>query len=134
MQRGAIADVAEHREAAIARDERVEEERRGLIRWLCPDYQMPRFAPDAYNDAAPQTAKPEAAPPAANEKCPWPSLLIDRLAALQSVLADAALDSKEAAAHFDGAPPPTPASSSSCWPAPARHGSTPKTATDGRSS
>src|SRR5690606_8300352 len=49
-------------------DERVAEEKRGLIRWLRPEYQIPRFAPEAAAaelDLPPEEVPAKAAIPAA---------------------------------------------------------------------
>ncbi|MBK8003721.1 MAG: hypothetical protein IPK12_07160 [Gemmatimonadetes bacterium] len=61
-------------------DERVEEEKRGLIRWLRPEYQIPRFAPEA----APATLnlpEPEAALRRSAGRCPAPVARLGRGAA-----------------------------------------------------
>ena len=85
-------------------DERVAEERRGLVRWLRPDYQIPRFGggvsqPSATLDLA--EAPAAAAAPAA--PLPWPRTAIEQIAALKSLADRAPLTVEEAAARFAGA-------------------------------
>lgn len=83
--------------------ERVEEEKRGIIRWLRPEYQRPRFAP-ANEVEAPAPESTEAAPAAEEAREPWPTGIIEQLTALRALLGSAALEPEEAAARFDGAP------------------------------
>jgi len=84
-------------------DERVREERAGKVRWLRPDYQIPRFAKGA---AAPA---PELALPAAAKKVKalakpaWPVHAVEQIAAIQDVLAAKPLTAAEVAARFSGA-------------------------------
>lgn len=86
-------------------DERVEEEKRGIIRWLRPDYQIPRFAPAtavgtqaalAIETAAVQGDVPAAALPA------WPATAVEQLAAITALLATRALTVEQVAAGFTG--------------------------------
>jgi hypothetical protein len=83
-------------------DERVEEEKRGAIRWLRPDYQIPRFAPDTpaseleLEDEAP--AAPTLAPPA--EKVPWPATAVEQLAAITALVARGPVTAKDAVRSF----------------------------------
>jgi hypothetical protein len=98
------------REAILERlvalhDVRVAEERGGEVRWLRPDYQVPRFGGggEAVGIGAP--AAPDEGPSrAADGARPWPARVLDQLSALQVLLGAAALTPEEAAAHFDGAP------------------------------
>ncbi len=83
--------------------ERVDEEKRGIIRWLRPEYQRPRFAP-AHEIEAPAPESTDAAPAAEETREPWPSGIIEQLTALRALLGSAALEPEEAAARFDGAP------------------------------
>lgn len=90
-------------------DERVEEERRGIVRWLRPDYQIPRFAPDrdeTHVIADAQAVRPGGASveTAAPTRDPWPARAIEQLAALQTALGTAALTAEEATSKFEGAP------------------------------
>lgn len=97
-------------------DERVEEEKRGLIRWLRPDYQIPRFAPEqapaslALDDAP--AAKPkrgkkakvgEASIAAEPVKSPWPGTAVEQISAISAAIAKQPHTSAELAASFTGA-------------------------------
>jgi hypothetical protein len=84
-------------------DARVAEERGGVVRWLRPDYQIPRFGGGVEAEAPPAAAPP--APPPAAAPRPWPAGMIPQLTALQSLLDVASLTADEAAAHFVDAPP-----------------------------
>jgi len=64
--------------------QRAEEEARGHIRWLRPDYQNPTG-----RDASPgKTAELDLGPTASIEKTPWPQTLPDQIAAVRDALAD----------------------------------------------
>jgi hypothetical protein len=82
-------------------DERVAEEKRRVIRWLRPEYQIPRFAPDhvAELDLPAGEAVEEVAPMAL---VPWPSTAVEQLAALQALVGRAPVTVDEAAAAFAG--------------------------------
>jgi hypothetical protein len=85
-------------------DERVEEEKLGVIRWLRPEYQIPRFAAEQ----APATlGLPEAeatpAAPAAAEKLPWSGTAVDQLAQLGALIARGPVTVEAATAGFAGA-------------------------------
>ena len=84
-------------------DERVEEERRGLVRWLRPDYQIPRFGGGAAR--AEQTAVALETQAAAVEvaRPAWPATAVEQLAAIGALLAARPLGVDEVAASFDGA-------------------------------
>jgi hypothetical protein len=84
-------------------DERVAEEKRGVIRWLRPEYQIPRFAPGhvAAELELPASAAVDAAAPAA--LVPWPATAVEQLAALQALVGRAPVTVDEAAAAFAGA-------------------------------
>jgi hypothetical protein len=89
-------------------DERVEEERRGLVCWLRPEYQIPRFrhggdaAPTAEQDAP--GAEPGALP-VTPVRHPWPVGAVEQITALKAQVAAArAATAAEAAAAFDRAP------------------------------
>jgi hypothetical protein len=88
--------------------ERVEEEKRGLVRWLRPDFQRGAAATE---DAAPaaeeETQDDEAAPaPSPASSAPWPSSVLERVRAVRAVLATAAapLTLEALAATFAQAP------------------------------
>jgi hypothetical protein len=89
-------------------DERVEEEKRGIIRWLRPEYQIPRFGGDG--PAAPEPAldlpEPPAPEPAAAEKRPWPAGAIEQIGAAKAHVAAVPATPAEVAAAFAGAPVP----------------------------
>ncbi|MEI2719687.1 MAG: DNA methyltransferase [Gemmatimonadales bacterium] len=83
-------------------DERLAEEQRGVIRWLRPEYQIPRFAPDhvAELELPAAEAVEEVAPAAL---VAWPATAVEQLAALQALVGRAPLTEAEAAAAFAGA-------------------------------
>lgn len=84
-------------------DERVEEEKRGLVRWLRPEYQIPRFATAAHvltleiTDAVPQPVEP------AIELRAWPTTAVEQLSGLGALVAQRPLTPDEIAANFTGA-------------------------------
>lgn len=99
-------------------DERVAEEQRGLIRWLRPEYQVPRFAP--HSAASEETTPAELALEAgggANELAshpsavaepprPWPASAVEQLAAVSALVSQRAVTVDEALAAFSGAARP----------------------------
>ncbi|HEX8452079.1 MAG TPA: DNA methyltransferase [Longimicrobium sp.] len=88
-------------------DERVEEERRGVVRWLRPEYQIPRFGrgDDAGPAAELALADADVAPAAPAERRPWPTGAVEQITALKAQVAAASATAEEVAAAFDGAPP-----------------------------
>ena len=85
-------------------DARVEEERRGHVRWLRPDYQVPRFGA-GLETAAPALEVDDAAPAvAATVRTPWPTDAVGQITALRQLVADAPRTVEEAVAHFAGGP------------------------------
>lgn len=87
-------------------DERVAEEEAGHVRWLRPDYQIPRFGRAEDTAPAPTLALPE--PEAAKvaevaERRTWPAGIVDQIAALLSLLAAGPVTAQEAADVFTGA-------------------------------
>jgi SAM-dependent methyltransferase len=90
--------------------ERAEEEKRGLVRWLRPEFQNPQGKKDAVQDEIPGTAPKKAKKsaksetPAKTEKRAWPKELPQQVAAVRDLLAEAgALDLLRAKAAFKGA-------------------------------
>ena len=99
-------EQAEAEEELLARlvalnGERAEEERRGLIRWLRPDYQAPAAAAIPDQEDLDLEGAPAAAPKPA-EKRPWPAGLAAQAAAVRDALTTAAtpLSPTELAARF----------------------------------
>jgi hypothetical protein len=84
----AQAEVEEeilHRLVAL-NAERTLEERRGLVRWLRPDFQNPGGAPGSVG--VPPASGPEArAPGGRDAPAPWPKTLPDQIQALRAALA-----------------------------------------------
>lgn len=85
-------------------DERVKEEKAGEVRWLRPDYQVPRFGKDLpaavpaldLTDREPAIAK-------SPKRSAWPADVISQIGAIKNLLASDALSLKEIAARFSGA-------------------------------
>jgi hypothetical protein len=84
--------------------ERVAEERRGLVRWLRPDYQIPRFAKGIDKQAAEEEGAQVAAEliAAVDQKPSFPSGAVEQTAAVFAALASASepLDAKGLVAQF----------------------------------
>ena len=84
--------------------ERSEEEKRGLVRWLRPDYQIPRFAKGIDKQAASEEGAQVAAEliPAVEQKPSFPTGAVEQTAAIFAALAAASqpLDAKGLAAQF----------------------------------
>ena len=88
-------------------DERVEEEKRGLVRWLRPDYQIPRFGKDLPEAPLELGKRGEegaivggiVARPA------WPAKAVDQLAAIGALISRRSVTPEEAAAEFANAEP-----------------------------
>ena len=71
--------------------ERAEEEKRGIIRWLRPEYQNPDGAQPAAATQGALAIEPEApaaSPAIAGAKRPWPKTLPEQAQAVRAVLAD----------------------------------------------
>jgi hypothetical protein len=84
-------------------DERVEEEKAGKVRWLRPDYQIPRFGKDIEAEPQELDLGKETEPVADVEKGLWPSTTIEQIGALQDLLNRHPSTLTEAAASFKGA-------------------------------
>jgi hypothetical protein len=84
-------------------DERVEEEQRGIVRWLRPDYQIPRFGADLPAATLDLPSAPAATPDAAVERRPWPATAVEQLAAIGALVSQRHVTPEEAAASFIGA-------------------------------
>jgi hypothetical protein len=71
--------------------ERAEEEKRGLVRWLRPDYQIPRFAKGVDKQAAKEEGTQVAAEliPAVEQKPSFPTGAVEQTAAVFAALAAA---------------------------------------------
>ncbi len=87
--------------------ERADEEKRGLVRWLRPDYQRPLAGepePEALTLPGLDSDTPAVATGAA-EPAKWPATLSDRIAAVRSVLDTSAeaLDTEAVARRFKSA-------------------------------
>ncbi len=84
--------------------ERAAEEKRGLVRWLRPDYQIPRFAKGVDKQAAREEGAQVAAEliAAVEQKPSFPSGAVEQTAAVFAALAAASvpLDAKGLAAQF----------------------------------
>ncbi len=85
-------------------DERVAEEARGIVRWLRPEYQVPRFR----SEAAPasldlRSAVPIATPRSVAAVPVWPTSAVDQLAAISALVSRGAVNAEEASASFVGA-------------------------------
>lgn len=87
-------------------DERVEEEKRGIIRWLRPDYQVPRFALAGAAQPAPGLALVADAADSPAESTPrpaWPATAVEQLAGIGALLATRPMTVEQVAASFTGA-------------------------------
>lgn len=97
-------------------DERVEEEKHGLIRWLRPDYQISRFAPEqapasldldeSHAPKSKQSKKTAAAaepPPAAAALPAWPDTAVEQIGAISALLAQRPMAAAEVSGAFAGA-------------------------------
>lgn len=84
-------------------DERVREEKEGRVRWLRPDYQIPRFG-KALPAAIGLGIEERAAKRVAKPKRPaWPGDVISQIGAIKRLLAEETLSAKDVAARFAGA-------------------------------
>jgi hypothetical protein len=84
-------------------DERVEEEKRGLVRWLRPDYQIPRFGADLPQAPLELVTTAVAAKAPNVERRAWPASAVEQLAAIGALAAQRAVSVDDATASFTGA-------------------------------
>jgi len=84
--------------------ERAAEERRGLIRWLRPEFQNPTGAKAATQEKLATADEPEEAAPAATTTA-WPKKLAEQIAAVRDLVTKGAAEwsKAEVAAAFKGA-------------------------------
>jgi hypothetical protein len=86
--------------------ERAEEERRGIIRWLRPEFQNPAGVTAVQATASFEAETPAAAAPAEKHVRPWPKELPAQIAAVREVVAANANESwtaERTARAFKGA-------------------------------
>lgn len=83
-------------------DERVLEEKRGLVRWLRPDYQIPRFGERVPSALELEQDEPETTEAVA-QVVAWPDDAIEQLTAIRAAVAERALTVEEVARRFRGA-------------------------------
>ncbi len=88
-------------------DQRVEEERRGVIRWLRPEYQIPRFAPEGEEQQPTELDLDDAAPPAgaaaAVQRLGWPEGAVEQLEAITALAGRGVVTVEALVECFDGA-------------------------------
>ncbi|MEO8541108.1 MAG: DNA methyltransferase [bacterium] len=87
-------------------DERVAEEKAGKVRWLRPEYQIPRFGKDLVVPAELELETDEVESEEAGAPIPWPRTVMEQLGALKALLTTRSLTVAEAAAAFAGASKP----------------------------
>lgn len=83
-------------------DERIEAERRGTVRWLRPEYQVPRFGDRVEADDA-VTVAPAANDTSADDSPDWPDDAIEQLTALREVIGTDPRTAEEIVGRFQGA-------------------------------
>jgi hypothetical protein len=81
---------------------RVEEERRGTVRWLRPDYQIPRFGKQTETGLAGGEAVEKGEDTKQTELLPWPADAIGQITALRALASAGAITVEEACARFRG--------------------------------
>lgn len=99
-------EILEH--LVALHDQRVAEERRGVIRWLRPEFQVARFPAPRSADDAPALPLPESPRPAAevtgsSAPPPWPRTAVEQLSAIAALLSTRALTVDEVTTSFAGA-------------------------------
>jgi hypothetical protein len=86
-------------------DERVAEEQAGKVRWLRPDYQIPRFGKDLPAGGELPIPITRAAAAAAAAPAAWPRTAIEQLGAVKGLFATRVLGTSDVIAAFAGADP-----------------------------
>jgi hypothetical protein len=86
-------------------DQRIEEERGGNVRWLRPEYQIPRFGKATQTETkGSETDDGSAVVGAATAaRVPWPSDAIGQITALSALAATRKVSVEEVMSHFTGA-------------------------------
>lgn len=84
-------------------DERVAEEQGGKVRWVRPEYQIPRFGQEIEGEeisfGLEEEEKPEETGP-----LPWPAGTVDQIAALKAAVFERPGTPEEIAERFEDAP------------------------------
>jgi hypothetical protein len=86
-------------------DERVAEEQAGKVRWLRPDYQIPRFGKDLPAGGELPIPITRAAAAAAAAPAAWPRTAIEQLGAVKTLFATRVLGTSDVIAALAGADP-----------------------------
>lgn len=88
---------------------RAAEEKRGLVRWLRPDYQIPKLGPKAPKSEAGETGMLDIALPAAADRLKWPADGLEQIRLVRDLLAKAPAPTppEALAGVFDGRNTPT---------------------------
>ena len=88
-------------------DSRAEEESRGLVRWLRPDYQRPRFGSivkgDAELDMSDAAPGASSSPPSVASTVPWPGDAIGQITVLRGMATATPLSVDDAMQRLSGA-------------------------------
>ncbi len=86
----------------VLHDKRAEEEAAGEVRWLRPDYQVPRYGRELA--AVPtELGLVTESEQGATAPIPWPSAVVDQITALKDLLTRHSLTLDEAVSRFSGA-------------------------------
>lgn len=85
-------------------DERVTEEARGKVRWLRPDYQIPKFGAGLTPTLKLESSETGAiSEPVAAQTAPWPTGAIEQISAIKSLVSTRPSTLDEVAGAFHGA-------------------------------
>jgi hypothetical protein len=84
-------------------DERVNEEKRGVVRWLRPAYQIPRFGADLSSAGLGLPTTAAAAEGSAPALRSWPTSAVEQLAAIGALVGQRVVSVDDAMATFAGA-------------------------------